>query len=142
MAFQVLEQVVSPLVHDRMVKLIKSQNQIADAIPVLCKNYRGQDEAILFEAIQKLPVTCNGSFNGGWHGCFSAVEKLFNDRRFKPRTNMLTYIYNKTLCSSCRCNVVKTMAKRKVLPRKILDECLYDSNTKIRAFASSRFNKN
>lgn len=136
-AFSMLENIQSQSVHDHMIKLLKAHHSVANAIPVLCRNYQVQDEPLLFEAIKRLPVTQKGE----WHDCFSAVEALFSTRKHKPKTAMLAYIYKKTLCSYCRCNVVKTMYRRKVLSAGILQECLYDSYDETRTFALDKISK-
>lgn len=136
-AFMMLEQMVSPSIRDYSNKLLQDRVEVANALSVLCTNYQEQDEQLLFEIIKEMPITPDGE----WHGCFWAIEEVYGKRKFKPKTNILSYIYYNTLCSHCRCNVVKTMYRSKVLPPEILQECLYDSSEETRSFARRRIDR-
>lgn len=68
-----------------------------------------------------------------------SVEDVFCD--FKPKTKMLEYLYQNTLCSFCRESIIRTMYKQDVVPNEILYECLYDSYYDTRQFAEEKLEK-
>ena len=133
-AFYIMGQISSEKMHDVALSIINDGNEIENGIELLCKNFKKGDEKFLFDAIKKVKV----NKKSGWHGAFMAVETAFDKGRWKPQTDILKYIYENTLCSCCRWRIVELMNQHKVLTKQIVNECLFDSNSDIRAFAERK----
>ncbi|MDF2535850.1 MAG: hypothetical protein K0R18_2009 [Bacillales bacterium] len=133
-AFFILDQYPSERMHDLAISIINSENKLEKGIELLCGNFKKEDERVLFDAIKRVKVNNKNS----WHGAFSAIETAFAKGRWKPQTDILEYVYQNTLCSWCRWRIVELMNQHKVLTTKILTECLFDSNSDIRAFAERK----
>ena len=107
-----------------------------DLVSMLVSNYRPEDEAVLMKLVRAFPVTVSG---GEWHGAFSAVLDLFEPGRTKqPPKALLPFLYENTLCSVCREPIVKEMGRRRMLTKEMLDECVWDCNDEIRAYARKK----
>lgn len=137
-AFEMLQHLPSDRIHGYAINLIKQKKELASALSLLCYCYESDDEAILLEGIQSLPVY---SEDDGWHGVFRDVEKLLDNRLVRMDSAVFTYIYRQTLCSYCRHKLIKGMSKRKMLSKEMLEECVHDSYEDTRNFAIRRLGK-
>ena len=135
-ALHIMGQNPSKKAHDFALSLISEEKETENGIELLCKNFRKEDEELLFDAIKTIRITRTS----GWHKAFMAVESAFEKGCWKPKTNILEYLYQNTLCSCCRFNIVKLMNKHNALTRQILNECIYDSYIVIRVFAERKLN--
>lgn len=136
-AFYIMGQFPSEEMHDFALSLINDEEDLVYGVLLLCKNFKREDEKTLFDAIKSVRV----SKNSFWHSVYMAVEDAFDKGKWKPQTDILQYIYENTLCSYCRLKIVKLMGQHGVLTKQILNECLYDSNSDIRAFAKRRLKR-
>lgn len=121
----------SDRVHDFILAELKQNRGNVDIILLLCKCYRNEDEDILNQSVKSVKVSYE---DGSWHTIFGEVEQLIKNNS-KVSSKLLMYMYNQTLCSYCRGEIVRTMHKRKVLTRELLEECLYDSHEDIQKYA-------
>lgn len=137
-AFEMLQHLPSDRIHGYAINLINQKKEPANALSLLCYCFKSEDETILLEGIQSLPVTYE---DGEWHGVFMDAEKLFDNRSLKMNSSLFTYMYRQTLCSYCRHMLVKSMCKRKMLSNELLEECVYDSYGDTRDFAIRRLGK-
>ena len=131
-AFDIMGHNPSKQAHDYAVSLIQNDVDIQNGISLLCKNYRAQDEELLFKSIkdlQKIVDQC------AFHFVAMDVENALATVRQKPKTDILLYLYHQSPCSCCRYRVVQFMHKKNLLPDKVLHECRFDSNKDIRDFA-------
>jgi len=128
----VLENNPSPRVRNYALSLLKNREDSDSAISLLSKSILPEDEQLFCDAVKSIPVKFS---EGDWHGAFMSAEKGIENLRGKPKTDLLQYIYRETYCSCCRERIVELMHKKKVLPDDILQECLYDCNLDIQAFA-------
>ena len=105
------------------------------ALPVLIKNYEKQDALLLQRFLEK--ITVDFDCTTAWHGI--QMDLLYMESRGKslPKS-ILLYIYETTYCSCCRKEALVQMGKRRMLTTAILQECIWDSNDEIRAFARKR----
>jgi hypothetical protein len=133
-AFYIMGQTSSEEMHDVALSMINDGNKLESGIELLCKNFKKEDEKILFDAIKRVKVNKKSN----WHGAFMAIETAFDKGRWKPQTDILKYVYENTLCSCCRWRIVELMNQHKVLTKQILNECLFDSNSDIRVFAERK----
>lgn len=134
-AFEMMQHLSSNRIHDYAKMLIKEENEIPNALSLLCYSYTPKDEKLLTECVKCLPVTYD---DGSWHGVFMDVEDLLDKRSCKFEPSLFLHMYQQTLCSSCRARLVQSMFKRKILPYRILEECLYDSYEDTRKFAARK----
>lgn len=134
-SFRILEETVCDAVHNYAVELIADNKDISDAIKLLCKNFKKNDAELLSRAVKKLRLSYNA---GVWYNAFFDVTRLIRKNKNAP-FQLLEYLYENTLCSYCRENIVENIVKRK-LPcvTRILEEGKYDSNDDIRTFAYKR----
>jgi hypothetical protein len=132
-AFDMMQHLSSDKIHDYAIKLIKEKKEMVNSLSLLCHCYQPEDETLLAEGVKGLSVTYN---YGGWHGVFMDVKDLLDKHPYKFDPSLFIHIYQQTLCSSCRALLVQSMYKQKILPRKILEECLYDSYEDTRKFAT------
>ena len=137
-AFAIMCQKPSEKMHDLALSVISVGKDLENGIELLCENFGRVDEKLLFDAIKRVKVKNSRD----WHGAYSAVKTAFKKGRWKPRTDILRYIYENTLCSFCRFRIVELMNQHQVLTSQILEECLLDSNSDIRDFAKRRIKSN
>ncbi|WP_414732917.1 hypothetical protein [Acetobacterium carbinolicum] len=133
-AYYIMGQTPSEKMHEAALSIISDGNELENGIKLLCRNFKKEDEKILFESIKKVRV----SKRSLWHGAYMAIETAFDKGSWKPQTEILKYIYENTLCPCCRWRIVKLMNQHKVLTKQILNECLFDSNNDIRVFAARK----
>ncbi|MDE6625267.1 MAG: hypothetical protein K2K56_02720 [Lachnospiraceae bacterium] len=140
-AFRALGFMTDIRVHNYALELLQKNEHLEDVISMLANNYVKEDCDILVALIKALPVTYQEK-DICWHGPFMAVLDLLETRGVKhPPRELLYYMYEHTLCSSCRESILREMSRRKMLTREILQECLYDSNDEIRELAKKRLAK-
>lgn len=120
------------------INLITQKKELANALSLLCACYKPESESILVEGLQGLTVSYE---DNGWHGVFMKIEDLLDNRSVRIDPSVFFYMYRQTLCSFCRNSLIQKMAKRKILPREILEECSYDSYEDTRAFALRKLKK-
>ena len=136
-AFYVMLQSSSLKMHDLALSIISDEKELENGIMLLCRNFKLKDEMLLYNAIKRVKINKNSS----WHGAYMAIELAFEKGHWKPRTDILLFVYENTLCSFCRLGIVKLMNQHKVLTKGILDECFLDSNADIRVFAEAKLKK-
>lgn len=98
------------------------------AFSVFTANYVPKDEALLMERLLAHEVDFES--NTTWHGDQMAV--LHMDKA--PKT-ALSYIFDTTYCSCCRFHSLEEMGRRRMLTSAMLEECQFDANDDIRAYA-------
>lgn len=135
-AFQALGTIKKDLVYAYALELVSDQNRRADVIDMLAANYDYKDRELFVNLVKSIPVSYD---DGEWHQVFSSVMDIFEDKSIKnPPKELLFYMYENTLCSFCRCVVVKEMGHRRMLTDEILQECMHDSSSEIREYAGKR----
>ncbi len=132
-AFDIMEKNPLPEYREFSLSLIDQKKDVVNAISLLARTFRPEDEPLLLGIVKSLPLTYD---DGNWHAAFMDVEDGIKYMRGKPKTDILEYLYRNTLCGSCRERIVRLMHKKKVLTNAILEECRFDSNSDIRTFAN------
>lgn len=130
--FKMMELVRKDSVHDFALDKLRRDENIAEIIRVLCMQYKPQDETLIFDKLKNVPVKYNDII---WHKAYISVEDAVEHSRRKPQTDILLYMYRNTLCSFCRGDIVRLMHKKCVLPREVLEECIWDCNIDTRRWA-------
>ena len=128
-AWGILRDIRHPAV--RAFAMAHLQDEV-DAFAALCTNYEKRDEALLLSHLQGKAIDFEETT--GWHGDQLAV--LTMDRQQPPAPiSALRFIFHSTYCSECRADALRQLGRRRMLTPALLEECLYDANDKIRAYA-------
>ena len=130
-AWWALENIRHPAV--RVFAMEQIDCDLENALPVLIRNYKTQDEAWLTERVKSIPVDFEGTT--AWHGIYGDILAM-EDYKLKAPPALLRHIYETTYCSFCREYTLRQMGKRRLLDQTILEECLLDSNDDIRTYAA------
>ena len=109
-----------------------------DAFGAFCANFEPRDEAVMLTYLQS--QTIDFEETTGWHGNQLSVLMMDKHRPLAPRA-ALRFIFDTNYCSECRCDALRQMGRRHMLTPALLEECLYDSNDDIRAYARRCLNR-
>ena len=104
----------------------------ADALPVLAHNFTPQDGPLLEKAVRALPGDDDDR-----HALFSCLIDHEEEGARLP-AGLLYYLYEIGRCSVCRAELVRLLARRRLLTEALLRECLWDANDGLRADAARR----
>ena len=129
-AWRALSNLRHPAVRDFALAVLPEDSEAA--LPLLIKNYQEQDAPLLERLVTQIPVDFDETT--GWHGIHLDVLNMVDDGLKAPAA-LLRHIYTTTYCSSCREHALRQMGKRRLLTDEILQECLFDSNSDICAYA-------
>lgn len=130
-AWQALEKIRHPLVREFAMEQLYVDTE--NALPVFIRNYMDSDAEVIDSLVKSIPVDFKE--NNIWHGIQIDILRMV-DHGLKAPASLLFYIYESTYCSYCREHALKQLGKRRLLTNEILEECLNDSNSDIRAYAS------
>lgn len=133
-AFYALDYVRHEKVCQLALELAGRNERTSEAISLLANHYQAEDREILVRLVKSIPVTYEDI--EGWHGAYSTVLSLLETKgvKYAPR-ELLPYLYEHTLCSCCRGDILKEMGRRHMITEELLRECLYDSSDEIRSYA-------
>lgn len=109
-----------------------------DAFGAFCANYERRDEAMMLAYLRA--QTIDFEETTGWHGDQLSVLTMDKQKPLAPKA-ALQYIFDTTYCSECRADALRQMGRRRMLTPELLEECLYDSNDDIRAYARRALNR-
>ena len=129
-AWNCLGDIRHPLVREYALRHLDT----CEGFAAFCANYEKTDKQLLLDRLRS--VELDFEENTTWHGDQMAVRKMKN-----PPKEALQYIYNTTFCAWCRWCTLEDMGKRRMLTNDLLEECLYDSNDDIRAYARRCLNR-
>ena len=122
-------------VRDYAIALLQKKEHIAEAVSMLAVNYEASDKELFVQSVKQIPITYE---NGFWHSAFFDVMDVFHAPGKKKPKELLPYMYQNTLCSFCREDVVREMGRRHMLTRELLEEMQYDCNSDIRDYAGKK----
>ena len=115
--------------------LLQNGMHRTEALAMLAVNYEETDKDFLINAVKQLPITYE---DGEWHWVFCAVMDIFSGPAKQKPKELLLYMYENTLCSSCRIDIVKEMGRRRMLTEQLFEELQHDCNKHIRAYAKKK----
>ncbi len=124
-AWRALRNIKHPAVREFSLRHLFDEDE---AFHTFCTNYEPRDEAILMERL--LTPDVDFESNTTWHGDQMAVLDMK-----KPPKAALRYIFDTTFCSCCRFHTLEEMGRRRMLTLPLLEECRFDANDDIRAYA-------
>lgn len=135
-ALDVLTYAEGKAVRDFGKTLLEQGKNTAEGLSMLINNYEKQDKDLLMSSLNNIVVDKNS--NSGWHGVVMTILDAAEKKGSKLPAEALMYVYENSLCSCCRENVLKIMGGCRMLTNEILEECLFDCNTDIREYAEKR----
>lgn len=103
------------------------------AIIMLIRNIRKEDESLIFQHLEGLPITYDNE--DIWHEIVFAILDSINTIDFP--SSFLYWAYEASLCSQCRESIVDELIKRKELPESYKEEMKWDANLDIRALVTN-----
>lgn len=103
------------------------------AITMLIRNFRKEDESLIFQHLEGLPITYDNE--DIWHEIVFAILDSINTIDFP--SSFLYWAYEASLCSQCRESIVDELIKRKELPESYKEEMKWDANLDIRALPTN-----
>lgn len=107
-ALWALEFIRHEKVRQFALKLADREEYAPEAVSILACNYQPEDKETFVRLVRKLPVTHEDT---GWHHAFGSVFKLLESREVKRvPTELLPFLYERTLCSCCRERALREMA--------------------------------
>ena len=127
-ALTVLTNCQSKAVYDYALDLFQKDTSSTIALEMLLQNYTVTIKELLLRTLYSLEVDYDSKSD--WHGIDFKIRDLFESGKKLPK-EFLLYVYNTSLCSCCRYQVVKTLAKHRWLTKEIIEECRFDSNDRI-----------
>lgn len=138
-AWRVLENLRHPGVREFALKNVSDGLRTRENFGLLVTNYVPKDADMLEELLQKMIA---GKDWDAVHGAGMDIRRAFHKGSGIPHPkHLLPLVYGYTPCSYCRHSALMAMSRHRMLTRKILEECLYDSNDDIRAYAEKRLKK-
>ena len=126
-SLNVLTSLRSELVEKYAVDLLKEDYNNESAIQMLIINYKPKYKECLLSILNSLKVDYNEDI---WHAVGIKIIDAYEQNIRLPK-EVYMYVYNNTLCSCCRYEIVRILAKHKWLSKDIIEECRYDSNLDI-----------
>lgn len=122
------------------LRRLKAGEISGDAISLLVKNYRPEDEETLLGAVRKLKF--RREEGSDWHEVVLAVNHEA-DRDVPLPDELFRYLYRENLCGWCRKDLVEQLIARNLLTPQLRAECLHDSNEDVISLAEMfEFQKN
>lgn len=130
-AFRVLGYSKSPEIHALALTLLQENNPFwYDAIHMLITNYKNGDRELLLSLLYQMPVEYADCC---WHGIVLHILFPFDSRVRLPKET-LRFVFEKSLCSTCRESAIRIMGKHHWLTDDIIEEGQFDSNLDIRKY--------
>lgn len=136
-AFELLGNVEDPA---NILKKVRQLEYFESVFAMLIYNYEKEDATWFVEAVKAVPVLRRETIN--WHSIYIDLRHMFENKNVdSPPKEILYHMYKHSQCACCREFIVKELSRRKMLTEELLQECLYDSNSNIREFAESEFER-
>ena len=127
-ALTTLTNCQSKAVYDYALDLFQKNPSSTTALEMLLQNYTSSIKELLLCALYSLEVDYESE--SGWHSIGFKILDLFESGKKLPK-EFLLYVYNTTLCSCCRHQTVRILAKHRWLTKEMIEECRFDSNDRI-----------
>lgn len=137
-AWNALRRTRHPEIRAFAIAHLYDEDDDQDAFSAFCTNFEQQDEGMLLAYLQS--QTIDFEETTGWHGDQLSVLTMDKQKPPAPRA-ALQFIFENTYCSECRYDALRQMGRRRMLTQEILEECQFDSNDDIRAYARRCLNR-
>ena len=138
-ALEALTKIRHPSVREFALQILVSDFQ--NGFPMFAENYQAEDRGLVEDFVKLILANHDAS---ELHGTHAIILDLFRKDKgiSNPPKNVLPILYETTLCSFCREEMVSLMGKYRMLSSEVLEECLYDCNEDIRKYAQKRLGCN
>lgn len=137
-ALDVLVNCQSEAVREYAIDLLAKEKYRAQAIQILICNYTSADKKLLLDELEKIKVDYSDESN--WHAIGYTIMNAY-EKGVKLPCEVFLYLYNTTLCSYCREEALKILAKHRHLTPEIIEECRFDSNLDIVKYVNKYYPK-
>ena len=127
-ALTALTNCQSKAVYDYALELFQKYPSSTTALEMLLQNYTVSIKELLLRALYSLEVDYESESD--WHSIDFKIRDLFESGKKLPK-EFLLYVYNTSLCSCCRHQTVRILAKHRWLTKEMIEECRFDSNDRI-----------
>ncbi len=97
-----------------------------DLAGVLIRNYRPGDESVILPMLNEMSINMDNSEE--WH----KIGSIILDKAEDLPKEFLYWMYESTMCSFCRKEVLDCMLSKGEVPEQYLEECEWDANLEIR----------
>jgi hypothetical protein len=104
-----------------------------EALDLFLKNYEDDDALLIDRALDGLRPDPEEA-----HSLGTSVIELTEQKQDPKLTNALRWVYENTPCTNCRYRTVKQLSSLGRLEDQLVDECEFDADVEIRAFAKSQ----
>ena len=98
---------------------------------MLIKNCKSGDEERILSLLENIRVTEDDE--SGWHGIGSAIIESYK----RVPVSILLWVYESTLCSWCRKNLIEDLIELGALTESVREECMWDANLDIRELVTN-----
>lgn len=132
-ALNVMAKCRSDKLKNYALDLLNSGKFKTEAIEILLANYKPDIKELLLKELYSLKVDYDDSSD--WHSIGMKILSV-KEMGVKLPKEFFIYVYETTLCSSCRGYALDEMKRRRLITRELIEECRYDSNIDISKYAN------
>ena len=137
-ALSVMAKCRAKEIKEYALKLLSDGKYKTEALEILIGNYDDAVKELLLSELYALKVDYDEPVD--WHSVDLKILSA-KDMGVKLPREFFLYVYETTLCSSCRKNALREMKDRRLLTRDIIEECRYDSNASIAGYVNRYYKK-
>lgn len=95
----------------------------SEVLDLFIRNYRLGDEDLIMPAISRLSPNDDNAHNFGY-----SILKICKENDLPVLSDLLTWVYETTPCTTCRRDAVKWMANNGCVSHETASECLHDAD--------------
>ena len=134
-ALEALSYMTDPAIAEYAKKKLMAHewDHYREYLEMLVINCRPEDEEFLLEELNQIRIDEDDMSE--WH---AIVMDITHSKNVQMPESILTWVYEKTLCSCCRKDVVSIMIVRNMFPEKFRRECMHDSDMDIRELVKNK----
>ena len=132
-ALAVMAKCRSDKLYNYALDLLNDGKFKIEAIEILLANYTPGIKELLLKELYSLEVDYDESTD--WHSIGMKILSV-KEMGVKLPKEFFLYVYETTLCSSCRGYVLDEMKRRRLITRNLIEECRYDTNSDISKYAN------
>jgi hypothetical protein len=133
-AFRAISNSCDTRVRDLAIDLLRRTPPCLDGLSLFAKNYQPGDHTLLQSVLP-----CAGD-EDVLHGIALDLVRVAQEVEDPQLSGCLLWIYERNPCSFCRRGATEDLVDRKMSPRNMLEECLWDCQEETRELAQATFN--
>jgi hypothetical protein len=113
--------------------MIASRNRVGQVVGLLVNNFESEDWALIESLF-------DGSLDEhDYHSLGFSIRDVFKKHPSLDAVPALIRMFDANPCSRCREDVVESLVSLNALPDWMAEECRYDANLDLRAYAEREF---